>query len=401
MKSKNNTPIDILESTQYKLDGYFDSLPEIDDRKNYINNKISKLDTNLSLTKLNNTYFIKEKRAYCPHCHYKNVVENGYYPKKIIIKDLGTINAKIKRYICKRCKKSFSADLTSIVDENFTISKDTKEIVQEYYSIDHTSVRKICEFLEKMHNIKISRQEVQDILVDYRIHYNTIIKEYSGYYVFDALWVKIKEVSDKWVFLLALVDACHDTIISYKIVEHETEEEIYNFLRESTRNQPRIAITTDLKHEYKRPIDKLGFKHQFCVFHFKQNINKTIREYAKNNKLPNKKIQEYKSYLSKIYQLFNSESTDEVTNCLNNLKTDLNNYPNIIKKIVKEKILPYAKYLTRFIENPKIEKTSNLIERMFEDLAPKHIKKIYKTTKGFLSRFNLKLKRWDERNAIY
>jgi len=29
------------------------------------------------------------------------------------------------------------------------------------------------------------------------------------------------------------------------------------------------------------------------------------------------------------------------------------------------------------------------------------VKKYYKTLKGFLSRFNLKLKRWDERNAIY
>ena len=47
------------------------------------------------------------------------------------------------------------------------------------------------------------------------------------------------------------------------------------------------------------------------------------------------------------------------------------------------------------------ESTINIIERIFEDLAPKHVKKYYKTLKGFLSRFNLKLKRWDERNAIY
>lgn len=202
-------------------------------------------------------------------------------------------------------------------------------------------------------------------------------------------------------FLLALVDACHDTIISYKVVEQETEEEIYKFLRESTRNQPRIAITTDLKYEYKTPINQLGFKHQYCLFHFKQSINKTIRNYVLDNKLSEDKIKEFKSYLPEIYEIFNQNNIKEINDVLNNLKKNINNYPSIIKKIIKDKILPEYKYLIRFIENPKIEKTSNLIERIFEDLAPKHVKKIYKTLKGFLSRFNLKLKRWDQRNAIY
>ena len=28
----------------------------------------------------------------------------------------------------------------------------------------------------------------------------SVPEEYSGYYVFDALWIKINEISDKWVF---------------------------------------------------------------------------------------------------------------------------------------------------------------------------------------------------------
>ena len=44
-----------------------------------------------------------------------------------------------------------------------------------------------------------------------------------------------------------MADTLHDTIVAYKIVEHETKEEVYKFLSETTRNQPRIAITTDLK----------------------------------------------------------------------------------------------------------------------------------------------------------
>ena len=32
---------------------------------------------------------------------------------------------------------------------------------------------------------------------------------------------------------------------------------------------------------------------------------------------------------------------------------------------------------------------------------PKHIKKLFKTDDGILKRFNLKLKYWDEDNAIF
>jgi hypothetical protein len=83
------------------------------------------------------------------------------------------------------------------------------------------------------------------------------------------------------------------------------------------------------------------------------------------------------------------------------LKKKINEFPEVIQYIINEKLAPYYKNLTYFLENTKIESTSNIIERIFEDLAPKHVKKYYKTLKGFLSRFNLKLKRWDERNAIY
>ena len=37
------------------------------------------------------------------------------------------------------------------------------------------------------------------------------------------------------------------------------------------------------------PINALRFKHQFCKFHFKQNNNKIIRKYVKDNNLPEEK----------------------------------------------------------------------------------------------------------------
>ena len=87
-----------------------------------------------------------------------------------------------------------------MVDKNFSVSNEVKDSVHNYYSFDHSSVRKIQEMMKTFHNVKLSHQEIQDIIVDYYIHYHPDIKDFSGYYAFDALWVKINELGDKWCF---------------------------------------------------------------------------------------------------------------------------------------------------------------------------------------------------------
>ncbi|WP_323736513.1 hypothetical protein PXD04_00645 [Methanosphaera sp. ISO3-F5] len=42
--------------------------------------------------------------------------------------------------------------------------------------------------------------------------------------------------------MLVLVDVSYDTIVAYKVVEDETEEEVLKFLKEATSNQERKAI---------------------------------------------------------------------------------------------------------------------------------------------------------------
>ena len=98
---------------------------------------------------------------------------------------------------------------------------------------------------------------------------------YSGYYLFDSLWVKINGI---WNYLLALFDVKLNTLVSIKLVESEDSKTIYQFLNESLRNQKKISIGTDLKHEYREAIDKLNIKHHFCRFHVKQNLNKRFKE---------------------------------------------------------------------------------------------------------------------------
>ena len=89
---------------------------------------------------------------------------------------------------------------------------------------------------------------------------------YYGYYLFDSLWVKINGI---WNYILALFDVKLNTLVSAKLVESEDSTAIYHFLNESLRNQKKISIRTDLKHEYREAIYKLNVKHHFCKFHVK------------------------------------------------------------------------------------------------------------------------------------
>ena len=82
----------------------------------------------------------------------------------------------IKRYECKKCNKGFSADITNIIRKNFSVTDEVLDIVQQYYTVGSISVRKIQELMKEMHDVDISHQEVQDIIVDYYTHFTPNIK---------------------------------------------------------------------------------------------------------------------------------------------------------------------------------------------------------------------------------
>ena len=89
---------------------------------------------------------------------------------------------------------------------------------------------------------------------------------YSGYYLFDSLWTKINGV---WNYFLVLFDVKLNSVVSMELVESEDIGTIYKFLDDSLRNQHKICIVSDLKDEYHPAIEKVGVRHQFCMFHTK------------------------------------------------------------------------------------------------------------------------------------
>ena len=218
---------------------------------------------------------------------------------------------------------------------------------------------------------------------------------YSGYYLFDSLWVKINGV---WNYILALFDVKLNTLVSVKLVKSEDSKTIPRFLDESLRNQNKFSIETDLKHEYRKAINKLKVKHHFCKFHVKQNINKRFKDHFDKNNLNNEEIKVLINLKQDIYKILDAENLDvakKLRNKLINKKYPKNKF---IMKILWKFIIPYFKKLTTHLESSNIPSTNNKIENIFQKVFPKHIKKTMKLEQGLLKRFMLKLNYWNINN---
>ena len=397
MKLKTKTPNTNLYDHDYKL--FYFSEEEIQKEYEFFFKYIEHKRRYKHVFRVNKKgrILFREKNKYCPCCYSKDVVKNGFNTRKLHILGEGYCTVYINRYYCKSCGCNYQTDMNEFVEYGYNITREVKEIIWINYAYYMGSVRKIATVLRKTHNIHLSYQSIQNIICQFNYNNNQQIKSYSGYYVFDSLWVKI---SGKWKYMLALMDGQHNTIINTKIVEEERSKNIKEFLRNSTRNQERKTVTTDLKHDYGKPIDQLKMKQQLCKFHTQQNINKKIKEYSKKNKLNNEEIEELYKQKDEINNIINTTDYNQSLNNIQNILKKPKEYYTVIYSICKDFLRPYLRNITQYMENPKIESTSNKIENMFQKIMPKHIKKRMKTEKGLESRFMLCLWRWDQDNLI-
>lgn len=390
-----NAPYDYMESKQFKL---FDFVPEFSEFRqsdDFSRFGCQNIEDNLIRLEKHGKIYFKNKIAVCPSCNSRNTVKNGTYERKLIFLRIGEQICTIQKYKCKKCGKVFYSDLSSLVYLNSNITLPVIDCIKNLYQIYGAGLHKIRFNLKQEHNIEISHQSIENILLksDYEFDYENW--SYSGYYLFDSLWVKINGV---WMYLLALFDVKLNTIVSIKLVESEDSETIYQFLDDSLRNQKKISIGTDLKHEYRKSIDKLKVKHHFCKFHVKQRINKRFRNYFDKNKLDEKIIDRLINLKQLIFQLLDAETLDESKNIrdkLINFKCENNKF---IKKLLWNFIIPHFKKLTTHLENQYIPSTNNKIENIFQKVFPKHIKRTMKIENGLLKRFMLKLNHWNIKN---
>ena len=396
LKTKIKAPYQNMDLKEYKL---FDFVPEFsefrqfDDLSRY---GCENIDNNLIRLEKRGKIYFKNKISICPNCNSTHTVKNGTYKRKLILLRIGEQLCNIQKYKCKKCGKVFYTDLSSLVYDNSNITLPVINCIENLYQIYGASLHKIRFDLKQQHNIEISHQSIENILLSSNYQFNYGNWTYSGYYLFDSLWVKINGI---WNYILALFDVKLNTLVSIKLVESEDSKTIYQFLNESLRNQKKIAIGTDLKHEYREAIDKLNIKHYFCRFHVKQNINKRFKEYIDKNQLTDEDTEILAHLKADIYKILDAESVINAKTVRDKLID--NKYPknNFIDKILWKFVIPNFNKLIIPIENSIIPSTNNKIENIFQKIFPKHIKRRMKIEKGLLTRFMLKLNYWNVNNA--
>ena len=348
----------------------------------------------IRLVKKGEIYF-KNHKLFCPSCKSHNVIKNGNYKRMLYFLHIGKQLCFIQMYKCLDCGKKIVTDMTSIVDENKNVTKPVINCIQKLYSNFGDSIYKIQYCLKEQFKVNLSYQTIENIILSFKKEFKVQNWTYSGYYLFDSLWVKI---NGQWKYILTLFDIKMNTIINYKIVNSESFKTIYSFLNESTRNQNRKYIITDLKVEYRDVIQKLGFKHQFCLFHTKQKINRDINNYLKQNKLDFEEESKIKEFKQLIFEILNCETIEEAKNHRDKLISKNKDFPLIIKQIMWKFIIPYFKNLTYHLESNFLESTSNKIENFFQKVLPKHIKKTFRSKSGVEARLELRIEFWNKNN---
>lgn len=116
---------------------------------------------------------------------------------------------------------------------------------------------------------------------DESLYYFNEDLELSGYYGYDAQWV---DSIKKWDYRLVLFDLINKMPVAELLSDNEDSQTVKKFIEESIPSQKRKAIVTDLKPEYDKIMEELGFDHQHCMFHLRLNINKYIREFISEKK---------------------------------------------------------------------------------------------------------------------
>ncbi len=392
---KSIAPISCLNYKQYKLSYFFESFSKYEFELGKKRNKANKYYNSLVMYFKKDILYIEDDLGVCPKCHSKSVFSDGYNDRLLYFYDEGAVNAKVKRYTCDNCGYNFITDLNGVVEPGCNYTRVFKEKVLEFVALFLGLVRKIAYKVKKDTGIDISHTTVENWILETENENKDIIKNYSGYYEFDIEHTKIK---GEWNYRYTLFDSLHNISVADEVYPEEKKDLIKYFLDVNTRNQKKISITSDLDDKYKSIIEKLDFKHQWCLVHARKNINKTIKENIKENNIEKYEIKKIKDYKYKIFDLFESTSYKKARNDFNDLLKEFEDYPEIIRQILLKQIMPYFETYFLFLKDPKVPKTTNKIENYFQKTLPKHIKRIMKIPKGVMTRIWQRKKIWDTRN---
>lgn len=360
MKNENITTLDnILFDKTNKLYEFNNSTECISSDEANFNDKIKKRSNKLTWSYKKDKKILQSVDSVCPHCDSSNTIKHGITHRTLRFFNETIKRLCIQRYKCNHCGKTFQTDLSSIVDKNANITNELKETINVLFQECRVKLRPICNSIAHLGKSKFCHQTVQNIAEDNTVDFKIDPYLVSGYLDFDVQWIRPES---GWSYRFVLFDTVNNIPIAEKIYSEETNETVTEFLTESLKNITVKCICTDLDTKYKPIIEKLGYNHQYCLFHTKMNINKKLKLKSKENK-DNKEYQKtHKKLKKELYSILDNSNYKQSWDQLNKLAKHLEGYNKEISKFITETLQPFFKSFKRWTDDNKIDKTTNKIE---------------------------------------
>jgi len=372
---------------------------------------------------INKKGVIEYHDPHCKNCFSNDMIKKSFNKRKIYLENGIIVIIKVKRYLCKKCRKYSQVRLNGIYEDycNFSIKMKNKAIRLRTRGWD--SLRNLTWTYNIFNNLKMSYETIrQSLLIFDGLYYLNEELKPSGYVSYDVQWIKINK---KWHYRHVLFDIVHKMPIAELLAKKEDSKTTKNFLKNSIQPKDSIAIVTDLKPSYDKIMRELGFIHQHCTFHLLQNIYSTIspeltkmkKKFERNLKnmelnLSDTQIKEkskqfindYKSeineYLGLIYQLFKQQTYNKAIQYVELLKRESVNFPKLLQDYMNEKFFPEYKKFIHCLEKRhkgKLDNTNNQIENYIGNTMPRAHKKKFRTMEGAFNQIMLQKNGWIEK----
>ena len=409
--------------------------------------------------------YFEYERPICPNCGV-SMNSNGSRPVKPNMKK----NIRKKQYICPKCGKTHCTSLENFIKRNSNYTRSICEKALEYEKIEYSSYQKKAELIELENNIKLNRQTVyyhestyaNTYITQKEKHLQKNIKKRniqpSGVYHYDEEYMYN---NGEKIVRLSLIDAVNNLIICERLVYQEDFDKniMEIFLKRSLKGIPKKVLITDGHPAYPAIIEKIGIKHQICIFHIIKNhhdksykkINKLerriktletkikenqneinqIREYSKGktrtinnkektrkrnikrrkkldkiNKKYRKELKQKRKELTKQEKINQRiENIHDITEPkgairrFNTIYNQKDEFDEDTQRFLKNLDKKFQKTIT-YYDDPNIPRTNNKIEGYFKITLPKNLKRKYRTEKGQLRWLKLQKLRWTERNVL-
>lgn len=385
--------------------------------------KLQECDDNIKVTYKNGIPCLENVIRICSHCGKRHAVKHDKKERTLHFFDNGNVKINVQRYLCKRCGKTFMANLSPIVQKFHNFTNDFKSKLMHLVRETESTLFGVKYAIENDNNVSVSHTTIENYILEESKPLEFDYLACKGYLLFDVEWVKLR---NQWKYRFSLFDMETNRIIADKIYDSETKENIIEFLETYTKNITVKCITTDLATSYKPILNKLGYNQQFCLFHTKMNINKYINhkinrlhksrdnvenkvakiEFDSNNdtliSLINKydkytnEIHKYESLKRDLFEMLDEKDIDKTRDKLNKILDKLDDYKGKIKTFIKHRLRNQFMNFNRWKKDDNISRTTSPLENAFSKTMSGKYKRKYRTIEGILARIWLNEQKWEE-----